>query len=116
MQAAEATSATRARPERETSCVNATNDGITASGFTIVISVMKERRTTFDNGTGGFYVAGALAGQVSLRLSTTASVSRSMYQSREWQGRPVMAETASAYRRTWAWSFSTRAGSGVPLL
>ena len=46
-----AISATRARVARDTPSVNVTNGGIAASGFTIVISVMKDSRTTLDNGT-----------------------------------------------------------------
>jgi hypothetical protein len=54
--AAPATNATCARPRRDTFPVNVTNDGITAKGFTIVINVMNESRTTLVRGTEGFYV------------------------------------------------------------
>src|SRR6185503_2661770 len=50
MHAIEATSATFARPARDTRSVSATNDGITASGLTIVTSVTNETRRTFDSG------------------------------------------------------------------
>ena len=50
MHAIDATRATFARPARDTRSVSATNDGITASGLTIVTSVTKETRSTFDSG------------------------------------------------------------------
>src|SRR5215212_1996699 len=48
-----AVSATRARPPRETPSVSATNDGTTASGFTIVSNVVNETSSTFDSGIVG---------------------------------------------------------------
>src|ERR1041385_6205523 len=50
MQAMPATNATLLRVRRDASPVSATNDGITASGFTIVMMAMNERMTTFDSG------------------------------------------------------------------
>src|SRR5688572_9730137 len=50
MHASDAISATRARPLPDTPSVNATNDGTTANGLTIVTRVMKDSRTTLDSG------------------------------------------------------------------
>src|SRR5688500_18110312 len=106
MHASDAISATRARPLPDTPSVNATNDGTTANGLTIVTRVMKDSRTTLDSGmTAADYGTG-----------TQRSLSTSTYQIAPAHGRPVIALTASQYLRTCRLSRSARRSSYAPLL
>src|SRR2546423_1180629 len=52
MHATPAVNATLARVARDVPSVSAMNDGTTASGLTIVINAVNERRATFHSGTG----------------------------------------------------------------
>src|SRR2546428_12671997 len=52
MHATLAANATLARVVREAPSVSAMNEGTTASGLTIVINAVNERRATFHSGTG----------------------------------------------------------------
>ena len=70
-----ASSATRARVERGTRSVSAMNDGTTASGFTIVISVANERRVTFQSGIFGVrWLASAFQSGAKMAFGTDAGV------------------------------------------
>ena len=79
MHAIEATSATRARPVRETPSVKATNDGMTASGLTIVSSVVKERRRTLESDIAGEFSAACcvLRAELEAELRSTQHAARS---------------------------------------